>query len=148
MMVGQFIKNSMKKEINTVTDVLENWTKLYNEEVFKEKKLKAEYKRKLKGLINISGLFKSLENDIHWTPIGFVEIELTDEKTNGYKAYQHARIINSDDKKLYLKTDCDDIRGVDHYYVWQTVGYLEDDFSGFLLFPLNNEKYFKVSYSC
>lgn len=133
----------MKKSID-----IDFFKKIYNDEMLQEKKLKAEYKFKLKGLINISGLFKSLENDINWTPIGFVEIELTDEKTNGYKAYQHARIINTNDKKLYLKTDCDDIRGVDHYYVWQTVEYLEDDFSGFLLFPLNNGKYFKVSYSC
>ena len=133
----------MKKSID-----IDFFEKIYNDEMLQEKKLKAEYKFKLKGLINISGLFKSLENDINWTPIGFVEIELTDEKTNGYKAYQHARIINTNDKKLYLKTDCDDIRGVDHYYVWQTVEYLEDDFSGFLLFPLNNGKYFKVSYSC
>ena len=49
----------------------------------------------------------------------------------------------------YERVSCDEIRGVEHWYVYQrTVGMEGDSFEGFLLLPLKNGKYFKVSYSC
>ena len=35
-----------------------------------------------------------------------------------------------------------------HELVSQTVGCCEDDYSGFILIPLKNKKYWKISYSC
>ena len=84
----------------------------------------------------------------YWQPEGIVEIVLTDEKRGGYSTYQHARIKDDVQKLLYMKTSFDDVRKVDHYYVWQTTGCCEDDYSGYLLFPLSNGKYFKVHYVC
>ena len=111
-------------------------------------KSRREAKKALKGLINVTGLFKHLQESMfYWHAEGFVEIVLTDEKESGYSKYQHARTI-PDDKRLYMKTDCDEIRGVDHYYVWQTTGCCEDDYSGFLLFPLKDGRYYKFWYSC
>jgi hypothetical protein len=129
-------------------DLDRHYSDIYEEEVRKEKKLISEYKRKLKGLINISGLFKFLEENDHWTPMGIVDIKLTDEKSSGYSTYQHARIVDDPKPYLYKKNPSDEVKGIDHYYVWQTTGYLDDDYSGFLLFPLKDGKYFKVSYSC
>ena len=48
---------------------------------------------------------------------------------------------------LYIKGKQDE-EGKFHNMVWQTTGCCEDDYSGYLLFPLNNGKYWKISYSC
>lgn len=97
---------------------------------------------------NVTGLIRFLEDSAYWTPMGMVDIVLTDEKSGGYSGYQHARISDDSSKHLYKKMPCDEIRGIDHYYVWQSVGYCEDDYYGYMLFPLKNGKYYKVSYSC
>ena len=116
----------------------------------KEKELKTEWREKLNGLIDVDGLYSWLENNDFWSPIDIVDIVETDEKSFGYQSYQHARIVN-DKEDLYLKQglyEDDNFDGVDHYYVWQTCGYCGDDYSGFLLIPLNNNRYFKVYYTC
>jgi hypothetical protein len=153
-MVGKFIKNNMKEEIlaegetkayqNALKELDESWKAMIRQ----ENKLKAEYKQKLKGLINIRGLFNWLNEVGGWLPVDIVEIKLTDKKTSGYSTYQHARIINTDDEHLYMKILCNEVKSIDYYYVWQIVGCCEDDYSGYLLFPLKNGKYFKVSYEC
>jgi hypothetical protein len=49
----------------------------------------------------------------------------------------------------YEKVKETEIRGVDHYYVWQQTTSMEgDSYSGHLLFPLKDGRYFKCSYSC
>jgi len=118
---------------------------LKQEELDKVKQ-KRIWKKNLNGLINVSGLFKFL-NEEAWTPLGIVEIYETDEKTGGYRSYQHVRIKDDPKKLLYMKQNSDDIRGCDHYCVWQTCGVMDDDYSGYLLFPLKNGLYFHVSYS-
>lgn len=107
--------------------------------------LKKEYKSKLKDLINTTGLWKHLDEMDGWEPMGIVETTETDEKSNGYSRYSHVRC--SDDNHLYLVQNSE-IRGVKHECVWQVTGYLEDDYFGYMLYPLNNGKYFKVSYNC
>ena len=112
-------------------------------------RLKAEYKEKLGSLVNTKSLYKWLNEDQeHWVPEAIVDIKLTDEKASDYPTYQHARILNDKDHLLYMKCTFDDVvKGIDYYYVWQTtIG--EDSYSGYLLFPLNNGQFFKVSYNC
>jgi hypothetical protein len=140
---------------------MKEFDKVIRKEKREEKRFKNYYKKLLKGKINISGLWKNLDDEMSsWTPVGIVNIKLTDEKQSGYSTYQHARVEsyltgivmrNNDtykDNYLYMKTPCDDIRGVDHYYVWQRTGCCEDDYYGYLLFPLKDGMYFKISYSC
>ena len=101
------------------------------------------WKEKLKGLIKVKKLWRELEeeNDSWWIE-GIVELRLTDEKKEGYsKDYQCARIKGENG---YLYTDWDG-NGI---FNWQQTGYLGDDYSGYLLHPLKNGKYLKVSYSC
>ena len=124
------------------------WEKECLEIAKQEKKLKREWKNELKGLINVSGLFRHLEDMMFWQPLGIVEIYHTDEKTGGYSSYQHVRIKDDEDKLLYLLQDENEIRGINHCCVWQTCGMMGDDFSGYLLFPLKDGKYFKINYSC
>jgi hypothetical protein len=130
----------MKFEGPTISD--------YFEEARREKKLCNKYKKLLKGLINVTGVFKHLDDNVYWEPQDIVDIELTDETTGGYRSYQHARIVGDASRRLYIKTPENEIRGVDHYYVWQTTGCCEDDYSGWMLFPLKNGRYFKVYYNC
>lgn len=133
--------DNMKFESPTLDEIFE-------EQVRAERKLKSLYKKKLKGLINVRGVFRHLGDNTYWEPQDIVDIELTDETTSGYRTYQHARIKGDESRRLYMKTPCDEIRNVDHYYVWQTTGYCEDDYSGWLLFPLKDGRYFKAYYSC
>lgn len=108
--------------------------------------LKNEWKSKLKGLINCTGLWNYLNESLdYWRPIGLTSVKLTEEKSFGYSSYQHAREVGG--SPLYLQQDCD-IKGINHNYVLQTTGYLGDDYSGFLLFPTKNGQYFKIEYSC
>lgn len=125
-----------------------SWKKEYLEIERQDKKLKREWRVKLKGLINVSGLFKHLEGMMFWQPFGIVEIYHTDEKPDGYSSYQHVRIKDDEDKLLYLLQDENEIRGINHCCVWQSCGMMGDDFSGYLLFPLKDGKYFKINYSC
>jgi hypothetical protein len=118
------------------------------QEITRIEKEKKSWKKKLKGLINVTGLFRYLEEMDGWYPYGFVEVYDTDEKRGGYKSYQHVRIKDDKDNLLYMKQPESEIKGIDHCCVWQTVGHLGDDYSGYLLYPLKNGLYFKVGYSC
>ncbi len=120
----------------------------YAEQQKKDKAVKLDFKKKLKGQINIIGLFKWL-SEMHdsWTPISVVEMQLTDEKVTAYPFDQCARIIGTEDDNLYHKCIREGIaKDISYYYVWQI--HIEDDYSGYLLFELKDGKYFKVSYGC
>jgi len=113
----------------------------------KIKNAEKSWKRKLRGLINVTGLFRHLDGMDGWLPYGFVEIYEANEKMAGYESHQHFRIKDDNEKLLYIKKSESDIRGVDHYCVCETVEYMSDYYSGYLLYPLKNGLYFKVSYS-
>ena len=121
---------------------------IYKEEKRAENQTKNAWKKLLRGTINVSGLFKHLDDNTYWWPEDIVDIELTDKYEPGYRKYQHARVVNDKHNRLYMKMPEDEIRSVDHYYVWQTCGYMGDDYSGWMLFPLKNGKYFRVYYNC
>jgi len=97
---------------------------------------------KLKGLINTKRLWEEMEeeND-NWDIEGIVEIELTDEKKSGYTNYQCARIKGEKGYLYMLGSD-------NKCFVWQIVGMMGDDYSGYLLHPLKDGRYLKTSYSC
>jgi len=139
----------MEDEYIPITEAqIENLNAIAKDERRRERKLRNSFKAQLKGLINVTGLFRHLNGDMmYWIPEGIVDIVLTDEKSSGYSTYQHARVKDTKDKYLYMKIECDEVKGVDHYYVWQTTGCCEDDYSGYLLFPLKDGRYFKVWYS-
>lgn len=112
----------------------------------KEKHIKDSFKAKLKDLINTDSLYEHLDEH-SWMPEEIVEIKLTDDKRNGYGNTQCARISSHPDRLIYLKTTEDEVEGIDHYYVCQQCHY-EDSYSGYMLFPLSDGRFFKVSYSC
>ena len=109
-----------------------------------------KYKKLLKGLINVTGLYRHLDEDFtSWTIHGIVDIILTDEKFGSHPNYQCARIVDDKNKILYMKVSADgEVRGVKHYFIWQRTGTMEDDYYGYILFPLKNGKFFHISYSC
>lgn len=130
-------------------DIWQEFTESDKLDQAKIKKFKHDFKNQLKGLIHVEELWVYLDEMDSWMPEEIVDIVLTEEKERDFPNHQCARIVADTDKVLYMKTDADaEIEGIDYYYVWQRTGYLEDDYYGFLLFPLKDGKYFKISYGC
>lgn len=75
---------------------------------------------------------------------GFVKVELTDHKNGFYPNHKFYKIIDGDGL-YYMKQDDNDDNTF-HCMVWQTVGSCEDDYSGWLLFPLTDGTYWKISF--
>lgn len=112
-------------------------------------------KKELDGLIHPK-YFDFAEINDGYSSEGVVEIEETDERTSAYPQYKHCRIKNTDDRRLYVhhtdtletlvesKHDGEPVE----YWVWQTTGYCGDDYSGYLLLPMLDGRYWKISYSC
>lgn len=82
-------------------------------------------------------------SDIHWQHIGYVEVEKSDYESSHYPTHEFYKVKG--EKLNYMRQDDD---GEFHNLVWQTSGHCEDDYSGFLLFPLSNGLYWKISYYC
>ena len=78
-----------------------------------------------------------------WMHDSYVEVEETDYKNGFYPSYTFYKEKVNEKSLLYMKQDEE---GKYHNMVWQTD--IEDDYSGFLLFPLNDGRYWKISYSC
>lgn len=113
-----------------------------------EHHIKKEFKEKLRGLINITGLWRHLdEGQDWWLPDEIVEVENTGEKLSGYPNYDTGRIVNDEIRALYLKQTEYEIRGIKHVYVYQR-SHGEDLYSGSLLYPLKDGKYIKINFNC
>ena len=141
----------MEQEYIDNEEILNDLREGFKEMDRKDKELKISWRERLTDLVDVDNLFNWLNDMESWTPIDIVDIVETDEKSSGYSSYQHARIMSTDDKYLYLKCNMDKeyaFEGVEYYYVWQTTGYCEDDYSGFMLIPLSNNQFFKIHYSC
>lgn len=82
----------------------------------------------------------------HWEFEKIVELYEVEEKNSGYSSYQHGRIKDDKYDFLYMKQNVDDEYShiIDHEYVWQS----GDDYSGYMLYPLNNGKHIKIYYNC
>ena len=118
-----------------------------NEWYEQDEKNKNAFKEQLQGLAPVDELFEWLNNDHDgWHPIAVVEIETTDKQMPGYPSHECCTIKGSN--TLFMKTSFDEVEGMDFYYVWQVTGMMGDDYSGELLLPLSDGRYFQVSYSC
>lgn len=114
------------------------------EEENKMRQERDSWKEKLKGLIKVKKLWRELEEDYEnsWSIDGIVELELSDEKKSGYSIKHQCARIKGESGYLYTDWNGDGV------FNWQQTGYLGDDYSGYLLYPLKNGKYLKVSYAC
>lgn len=137
----------------------DNYDSVWLEVIKEENKRFEEWekaKSDLKGLIKPK-YFDFVETNDSYHSEGIVEIKEIEPCKPGYMNYPHCIEVNSTGMMIYIKcsTFIESIgkplkhegKKVD-YWVWQTSGYLGDDYSGFLLLPLNNGKYWKVSYCC
>lgn len=144
------------------TDSISIISKEDEEEVFKEwekaeeeaKKKWEQAKEEVRSLIEPKYFEFAEDHDTFYSE-GIVEIVETDEKVSGYSGYRHCRIKG--DGKLYMlinstiettKEDSEFEGEPIFYWVWQTTGYMGDDYSGFLLLPLSDGRYWKIGYSC
>lgn len=112
-------------------------------------------KKELQGLIHPK-YFDFAENNETYYSDGIVEIQEISAKPN-YPNRKYCKIKNGGDGGAY-EHNTDNIEMYDkesqyegepvEYWVWQTTGYCEDDYSGFLLLPLLDGRFWKVGYSC
>ena len=113
-------------------------------------------KEELKDLIEPK-YFDFAESQETYFSEGYVNIIEVEERKQGYSKYPHCREFGTSDTRLYMKHN-DYIETIDgkskyegeevEYWVWQMTGYLGDDYSGFLLLPMLDGRYWKVAYSC
>lgn len=120
---------------------------IYNKE---QKRLKNSFKKQLKGLINVTGLFNALDDNDSWQPMGIYSIA---EYANNKVRIIDNPSTNQDNSETNMTYELleghSDIRGISHYYVYQRTSGLEgDSFYGYILYPLKNGKYFKIAYAC
>lgn len=135
---------------------------MYDEIIAHEKERKEKWnkvKEDLKELIHPK-YFDFIESNDSYDSEGIVEIHEVDDKQNGYHHSQrNCRIKNEGYSGLYMYTENEveylygeegDYNGEDvEYWVIQWREGMEgDSYAGFLLLPLNNGKYWKVSYLC
>jgi hypothetical protein len=89
---------------------------------------------------------EALEDLTYFHHEGYIEVVKTDYKESGYSSYDFYVEKDNPKSRYYMRQD-DDESGF-HSMVWQTVGMLGDDYSGYMLYPLNNGKYWKIYYNC
>lgn len=115
-------------------------------------------KKELDGLIHPK-YFDFAENHDTFYSNGIVETHEVDDKQNGYGKDQRNCRIKGENSPLYMHTTSE----VEYYYGYEgkyegdsveywvhqwSVGMEGDSYSGYLLFPMTDGRFWKVRYSC
>lgn len=85
--------------------------------------------------------------------IGYCKVEKTDYKNHWYKNAEYFRVIgfegdsNSKDSFKFLHFMKVNEGDNFHTLVWQQTGPCEDDYSGYILYPMKDGRYWVVSFS-
>ena len=92
-----------------------------------------------------------LEDGYHWH-LGYVRVyEEKNYKSYSYPNHKHYSVVDDDNVfniPSYLMRQDDNDEDAFHSLVWQTVGMMGDDYSGFILFPLTDGTYWVLNYEC
>jgi hypothetical protein len=121
------IKQSVKKDINDVIlDV--NEQELINNRAI-------DYVKK-----HINYPFDLIELDLNWKHENFVEVEKYPYKDSSYPSYDFFVEKNND-----IKYRQQHVNGNYHELIYE-IEYYSDDNTSYVLFPLSNGKYWKISY--
>ena len=132
---------------NLIKEMNEIYAELDKEQQKIDEKNKEELE-KLKDLISYDiDLIESILDELeYWEYLETVEVEETENPRNGYPSYKFYIQKGEKPQYKYMRQDDEDF----HNLVWQTDGGYgaEDSYSGFLLFPLKNGKYWKIKYTC
>ncbi len=116
------------------------------EDVLAMEKLEKENRKSLldslKDLLH-PGMAAFIEADCRWwQPEQVVLIDLVPD------AGHASAVIRGEKNSLVYKWQQEKEFAGNHIYVWQTTGVCEDDYRGFMLIPLRDMRYLKISYSC
>ena len=98
-----------------------------------------------------SVLREFLREHEYYEAIGIVEVVPSDKgmyKNSPHYKYFEIKGVERGHVYEYTKTTTDTYGNDIEYLVWQTCGYTGDEYSGFLLFPMKNGRYYKISYQC
>ncbi len=90
-----------------------------------------------------------LDGNDWWRSIGYVEVEKSDYKNCFYPSHDFYIEKNVDKILHYMRQD-DNEENTFHSLVWQQDGGYgaEDSYSGFVLFPLTDGRYWKIKFEC
>lgn len=81
--------------------------------------------------------------------LNFIENLIQDMDDIGWtieKIVEGEKVIEDDDN--YLKVDGILYEEQDNIYIKQWTGYCEDDYYGVIFYPVQDNKYLKINYSC
>ena len=123
--------------------------KMY-EEIRKEeekdrRKFLTDWKYFLQHISYNSNLAKEMLRESENRPKGFVlTYEVETSKYDEFPRNKHYCISDSDIHRRFTRFDGE---GQFHWLVWQTTGVCGDDYSGYLLLPLDDERYWLIDYS-
>ena len=133
-------------------EIEEAMQKAFQEMAKLEKEIAEKNEKELKFVKqNINYDFDFIEDiltSIKWEHKRYVEVEKSDYKSCSHPNYDFYTIKNEKMKFMRQNYLDDDNNEVFHELIWQTAGVCEDDYSGFILIPLKNGKYWEISYSC
>lgn len=78
--------------------------------------------------------------------IGYVSVEKADYSHGFQPSACYYEITGDDNDKLFYCIQDESDEHTFHVLVYQTTGYCEDDYSGYLLFPMKDGKYWKIRF--
>lgn len=134
----------------------DNTNDILRQEHEKIEKLWVDAKKMVEDLIEPKYIVFVEENESYYSK-GIVEIYEIPERKSGYSNFPHCKIKGEKLSNVYINftteletydENCEYEGEKINYWVWQTVGHLGDDYSGYLLLPLSDGRYWKVGYSC
>lgn len=87
------------------------------------------------------------EEDLrYFSHIGYVNVEKSDHRNMVEQNRDYYIITGDDFDKINYGIQDQSFEHTFHVLVFQTTGYCEDDYSGFLLFPMKDGRYWKISF--
>ena len=139
------IKDKLYEEDELLCE--EMYKKIIEEELKEEVKEKEKFKEALSHYkCNINYPFEWFEEeflneDYHLYHIGYVCFEKTE-----YPKYYKLVKEDADTYKITSRFVKQDYHGIE-YYLYQTCGYCEDDYHGYIAVPMKDSKYWLMSFS-
>ena len=104
-----------------------------------------EWKYFLQHISYNSNLAKEMLRESENRSKGFVQVhEVETSKYDEFPRNKHYCIFDSDIHRRFTRFDGE---GQFHWIVWQTTGVVGDDYSGYLLLPLDDGRYWLIDYS-
>ncbi len=141
IIILNYLKQYKIMEENEFKSDMDELSNLMLEQEKEMKLAKEQAIQDVTGLINLDILY-FFKNDLsYWEPQGIVDLIKYDKFGKPFATESNATLE-------YEYQEESEVKDIDHIYIWQNNGYSGDDYSGWMLYPLSNGKYWKIYYNC